>query len=142
MAKPATEQEPARGSLDRAAFEALLKARGIALSTEEAESVFGLASWLNEGVAHLAEQFPMPAADQGDLADLSIAEVGMRLRNGQLTSVALIRAVLARIAERDKDYLSFYVVDAERALQAAHRADAELAAGRDRGPLHGIPVGI
>lgn len=142
MAKPATEQEPAPGSLDRAAFEALLKARGIALSTEEAESVFGLASWLNEGVAHLAEQFPMPAADQGDLADLSIAEVGMRLRNGQLTSVALIRAVLARIAERDKDYLSFYVVDAERALEAAHRADAELAAGRDRGPLHGIPVGI
>ena len=60
MAKPATEQEPAPGSLDRAAFEALLKARGIALSTEEAESVFGLASWLNEGVAHLDTHHQVP----------------------------------------------------------------------------------
>jgi Asp-tRNA(Asn)/Glu-tRNA(Gln) amidotransferase A subunit family amidase len=50
--------------------------------------------------------------------------------------------MLARIEERDKDYRSFYVVMAERALDDARRADAELVAGKDRGHLHGIPIGI
>ncbi|UJW87781.1 amidase [Devosia sp. SL43] len=64
------------------------------------------------------------------------------LRDGRLTSVALVQAHLNRIEQRDSAYLSFYVVTGERALADAARADAELAAGQDRGPLHGIPVGI
>jgi Asp-tRNA(Asn)/Glu-tRNA(Gln) amidotransferase A subunit family amidase len=130
------------GNLDRAAFDATLKQRGIALNREEADSVFALATWLSDGVAGLGDAFPTEARQTTDVADLSISEVGRRLRTGQLTSLALVQAVLARITERDGDYLSFYVVDAERALDAARRADAELAGGHDRGPLHGIPVGI
>jgi aspartyl-tRNA(Asn)/glutamyl-tRNA(Gln) amidotransferase subunit A len=134
--------EKPEGGLSREEFAARLKAQGLVLSREEADSVYGLANWLNEGVAGLGEAFPAEEVGDSDAADLSIIEAGRRLRDGSLTSLALTRAVLARIAERDKDYLSFYVVMAERALDGARQADAELAAGKDRGPLHGIPVGI
>jgi Asp-tRNA(Asn)/Glu-tRNA(Gln) amidotransferase A subunit family amidase len=136
---PVDAPEP---GLSRDDFAARLKAQGILLSKEETESVYGLANWLNEGVAGLADAFPAEPEATSDAADLSIIAAGRRLRDGSLTSLALTRAVLARIAERDVDYLSFYVVMSERALDAARRADAELASGKDRGPLHGIPVGI
>ena len=136
---PVDAPEP---GLSRDDFAARLKAQGILLSKEETESVYGLANWLNEGVAGLADAFPAEPEATSDAADLSIIAAGRRLRDGSLTSLALTRAVLARIAERDVDYLSFYVVMSECALDAARRADAELASGKDRGPLHGIPVGI
>lgn len=141
MAMSKTKDVPETG-LSRRDFAARLKAQGIVLSKDEAESVYGLANWLNEGVAGLAEKFPAEPESATDAADLSIIDAGRKLRDGSLTSLALTRAVLARIAERDGDYLSFYVVMAERALDDARRADAELTAGKDRGPLHGIPVGI
>ena len=142
MAEPATPPELHPGALDRQTFETSLAAHGIALSQEESDGVFALARWLSDGVAGLAETFPPEGVTGGDAADLPIAEVGRRLRDGSLTAIALLEAVLARIAEREPAYLSFYVVDATRAREAARRADAELATGRDRGPLHGIPVGI
>nr|WP_295883657.1 amidase [uncultured Devosia sp.] len=74
--------------------------------------------------------------------DLSLLEQGRMLRDGRLTSVALAEAHLDRIARRDGAYRAFYVVATERALAEAARADAELAVGQDRGPLHGIPIGI
>lgn len=141
MAK-AMEVDKPEGGLSREDFAARLKAQGIVLNREEADSVYGLASWLSEGVAGLADKFPAEDVATTDAADLTIIDAGRKLRDGSLTSLALTRAVLARIAERDKDYRSFYVVMAERALDAARQADAELAAGKDRGPLHGIPVGI
>ena len=142
MSKAKPEARSDANGLDRAQFESDLAARGITLSREESENVFALATWLNEGVSGLEETFPARPAASGEPADLSIGQAGELLRNGQLTSVDLVEAVLARIGERDPDYLSFYVVDADRALNAARRADAELSAGLDRGPLHGIPVGI
>ena len=75
--------------------------------------------------------------------DLPIAEAGRRLRDGRLTSLALTLAHLARrIDELNPTYNAFYVVLTERALDDARRADAELAAGQDRGPLHGIPIAL
>lgn len=140
MATPIANTRADGDGLDRATFDTALAARGIKLDRDEADSVFALARWLSEGVAALDDT---AAVDETRAAaDLPIGEAGKRLRSGQLTSVDLVRAALARIAERDRDYRSFYVVDAERALAAARRADAELAAGHDRGPLHGIPVGI
>ena len=129
-------------SLSRAEFEASLKAHGVALSLDESDSVYKLAAWLSDGVAALGETLPDEAGSAADALDLTIFEAGKRLRDGSLTSLALTRAHLARIAERDPAYLAFYVVTAEGALADARRADAELAAGTDRGPLHGIPVGL
>lgn len=141
MTKASPIDEP-KGVLSREHFAQRLKAQGLVLSREESDSAYSLANWLNEGIADLSNAFPGEAAPSDDLADLSIAEAGRRLRDGSLTSLALTRTVLARIDERDGDYLSFYVVLADQALDAARQADAELAAGRDRGPLHGIPIGI
>lgn len=75
-------------------------------------------------------------------ADLSIPQAGKRLRDGTLTAVALNEAHLDRIATRDETYKAFVIVTAERALDDAERADRELAGGRDRGPLHGIPIAL
>jgi aspartyl-tRNA(Asn)/glutamyl-tRNA(Gln) amidotransferase subunit A len=141
MANPMPVEKP-EGSLSRDDFAARLKAQGIVLSKDETDSVYGLANWLNEGVAGLADTFPAKPEIPTNAADLSILEAAAKLRSGSLTSLTLTRAVLARIAERDADYLSFHLVMSERALDAARRADVELAAGVDRGPLHGIPVGI
>ena len=49
---------------------------------------------------------------------------------------------LDRIAGLDSTYNAFITVTAERALQDAARADAELKRGIDRGPLHGIPYAV
>src|SRR3954469_13631466 len=100
----------------RATFAARVSSHGLKLSATEAESVFKLASWLNDGVAGLGDALPgtVLAADHG-LLDLSFFEQGLRLRDGPLTSVALVRAHLHRIEARDGAYRSFYVVSAERA---------------------------
>ena len=71
--------------------------------------------------------------------DWPLPELGRRLRDGRLTSRALTDAHLARIAARDPDIGAFVHVCADRARTLAGRADAELAAGTDRGPLHGVP---
>jgi aspartyl-tRNA(Asn)/glutamyl-tRNA(Gln) amidotransferase subunit A len=70
----------------------------------------------------------------------SIDEAGQRLRNGTLSVEALTGAYLRRIDALQPSINAFITVTAEHALEAARRLDAELQAGRDRGPLHGIPV--
>ena len=74
--------------------------------------------------------------------DLSIIDAAAKLRDGSLTSVALTEASLDRIAERDAVYRAFVALDAERALEASAAADREIQAGKDRGPLHGIPIAV
>jgi len=54
----------------------------------------------------------------------------------------LLEACLARIDRHDARIRAWVVVDRGRARQQAERADAERKAGLDRGPLHGIPVGV
>lgn len=76
------------------------------------------------------------------LHELSVAEIGSALRSGRLSSVALTQSLLTRIAELDPALHAFITLTAERALADAARADQELAAGRDRGPLHGVPYGL
>lgn len=122
-----------------ATFAAALERSGLALSAEESAGLRQLAAWMHDG---LAQGLPEGAGAAETALDLPIVEQGARLRDGRLTSVHLVEASLSRIAARDPAYRSFYRVLGETALQEAARADADLAAGRDRGPLHGIPVGI
>jgi aspartyl-tRNA(Asn)/glutamyl-tRNA(Gln) amidotransferase subunit A len=72
---------------------------------------------------------------------LTIEEAQAALRAGDVTSSELTEAALARVAELDERVGAFLEVNAAAHEQAA-RADAELAAGTDRGPLHGIPFGL
>lgn len=77
-----------------------------------------------------------------DLDRSSIAELGAALRTGRLSSAELTEHTLARIDAVDPEVHSFILVTAARARADAQRADAELAAGTDRGPLHGIPYAL
>jgi aspartyl-tRNA(Asn)/glutamyl-tRNA(Gln) amidotransferase subunit A len=76
------------------------------------------------------------------LHELSIAQAGQALRAGTLSSAALTEHALARIAALDPLLHAFVLVTRERALADAERADRELAAGIDKGPMHGIPYGM
>ena len=73
---------------------------------------------------------------------LSIPALGARYRDRSLSPVAITRQALDRIAALDGTLNSFITVCADAGLAQAATAERELAAGRDRGPLHGVPVAI
>ncbi|MGI4793032.1 MAG: amidase [Janthinobacterium lividum] len=64
------------------------------------------------------------------------------MRSGTVTSEALTEAALTRIARIDSSIDSFIVVTAERARADGASADADFAAGVDRGPMQGIPYAL
>lgn len=76
------------------------------------------------------------------LAFSAIAGLGAALRRHDATPRQAVEACLAQIAAHDGGLNAFSTVMADRARAAADRAGAELAAGIDRGPLHGVPVAI
>ena len=75
--------------------------------------------------------------DPGRVATLSAA-----IGAGRLTSAELVERCLARIAEAEGAVQAWAVVAADAARTAAAALDAQARAGRLRGPLHGIPVGV
>lgn len=75
-------------------------------------------------------------------SDLSIAQAGKALRSGTVTSRQLTEEALARISALDPLLDAFVLVTGERAMADAEKADADLAAGRDHGPMHGIPYAL
>jgi aspartyl-tRNA(Asn)/glutamyl-tRNA(Gln) amidotransferase subunit A len=77
-----------------------------------------------------------------EVAFLTIAEQSRALGARQLSAVELTRASLERIERWDPLLRAWITVAADRAIEAARAADRELAAGRSRGPLHGIPYGV
>jgi aspartyl-tRNA(Asn)/glutamyl-tRNA(Gln) amidotransferase subunit A len=77
-----------------------------------------------------------------DTAFAGIRALGAGYRDGSLDPVAVVEAALARIARLEPTLNAFADPMAEQALAEARQRAAELAAGHDRGPLHGIPVAI
>ncbi|HYC81567.1 MAG TPA: amidase [Solirubrobacterales bacterium] len=72
----------------------------------------------------------------------TIAETASALRDGSITSVEVVERGIARAQALDAELGVFINRFDEQALEAAAKADEELAAGVDHGPLHGIPLGI
>ena len=72
----------------------------------------------------------------------TIAAASQQIAAGELSPVALTEAALARAGTLNDTLAAFIEVTAERALAAARRAEREIAGGRRRGPLHGIPYGL
>ena len=77
-----------------------------------------------------------------DLSTLSVEEFGRRLRAREVTARQVTDACLARIDADNSRLNAFILVMADAARAQARAADEELAAGRDRGALHGVPVSI
>src|SRR5215510_6160518 len=77
-----------------------------------------------------------------ELAALGASEAADAVRTGAVSPVALVEACLARIEALDGALEAWAHVDAEGAFATARERDAEARAGRLRGPLHGVPVGV
>jgi Asp-tRNA(Asn)/Glu-tRNA(Gln) amidotransferase A subunit family amidase len=84
---------------------------------------------------------PLPARDE-DIAFATVAELSRWIERRLLTSERLTRIYLARIARHDPALRCVITLTTEHALARAKRADREIAAGKYRGPLHGIPYGV
>ena len=86
-------------------------------------------------------EIPAYNGDPTSLAFASAADLSRLIHAKKVTSRELTNMYLARLKQHDPALLCVINLTEERALEQAKRADAELAAGKDRGPLHGIPYG-
>jgi Asp-tRNA(Asn)/Glu-tRNA(Gln) amidotransferase A subunit family amidase len=113
-----------------------------------------LAAW-GETVAPAAEEsgqagtslptgtlFGAPEEDSGssDVRYAGIVEISRMLKRREISSVELTHQAIERISDRDPTLNAFQAVLSEHALNAAKRADQELEAGIELGPLHGVPI--
>ena len=74
--------------------------------------------------------------------ELTVAQAARAIAAGELTSVELAESCLAQIEALDERLLAWVYVDREAVLADARAADADAAAGRPLGPLHGVPIGL
>jgi amidase len=72
----------------------------------------------------------------------SLADVATLIAARELTSIDVTQQLLARIAAVDGRLQSYVTVMTDHAIASAVRADAEIRAGRNRGPLHGVPIAV
>jgi Asp-tRNA(Asn)/Glu-tRNA(Gln) amidotransferase A subunit family amidase len=84
---------------------------------------------------------PLPASD-ADIAFSPVTQLSRWIEQRRLTSERLTNIYLERIARFDPKLRCVITVPGERAIAQARKADAEIAAGKYRGPLHGIPYGV
>jgi len=77
-----------------------------------------------------------------ELAWLDLAEASRLVQKRAVSPVELTRACLERIERLDPILKAFITVAAESALQEARQAEAEIAKGNWKGPLHGIPLAV
>lgn len=74
--------------------------------------------------------------------ELTVAEAAEAVGSRRLSPVELVDSTLERIARVEPHLNAFTTVTADRARDAARRAETEIARGTHRGPLHGVPVGL
>jgi len=100
------------------------------------------ASPSSPGSSAMAADAPAAAPPPFELEEATVQQLQDWMRSGRYTSRTLVEAYLARIAEVDRQgpTLRSVIETNPDALRIAGEMDAERAAGRVRGPLHGIPV--
>ena len=84
---------------------------------------------------------PLPATD-ADIAYAPVTQLARWIETRRLTSTRLTQIYLERIQRYDERLRSVITVTRDAALAQAKQADNEIASGRYRGPLHGIPYGV
>lgn len=85
---------------------------------------------------------PPARAQTTDLTELTLEESARLIRTRALSPVDLTKAYLARIEQLNPRINAYITVTAARALEQARAMEAEVARGRWRGPLHGIPIAL
>jgi Asp-tRNA(Asn)/Glu-tRNA(Gln) amidotransferase A subunit family amidase len=84
---------------------------------------------------------PLPKRDE-DIAFAPVTSLSRWIESKALSSERLTKIYLDRLRRYDPQLKCVITLTPELALEQARRADAEIAAGRYRGPLHGIPWGV
>jgi len=92
-------------------------------------------------VRSAASPGPLPARDE-DIAFALVTALSRWIETRALTSERLTRIYLERMTRLDPKLRCVITATPDLALEQARRADAEIAAGKYRGPLHGIPFGV
>jgi amidase len=77
-----------------------------------------------------------------DVHDLELTELSDRIEAREISPMAVTRALLDRITSLDGTLHSYALVMPDVALAQAEVAEAEIAVGRYRGPLHGVPIAV
>ncbi len=80
--------------------------------------------------------------NQNDLAYYSILQLASLIKNKKLTSVALTQFFINRLKKFDDSLHCVVSYTEDLAMEQARQADKEIATGKYRGPLHGIPYGL
>jgi len=88
-----------------------------------------------------SDAVPLPTSD-ADIAFAPVTQLSRWIEQRKLTSERLTTIYLHRIEQFDPKLRCIITVTKDFALSQAKKADAEIAAGRYRGPLHGIPFGV
>jgi Asp-tRNA(Asn)/Glu-tRNA(Gln) amidotransferase A subunit family amidase len=88
-----------------------------------------------------AEASPLPSSDDA-IAFAPVTQLSRWIESRKLTSERLANIYLSRIERLDPKIRSIITLTRDHALERAKAADAEIAAGKYRGPLHGIPYGV
>lgn len=96
--------------------------------------------WLDEDSGGIMSVADAPARIE-DLAFTTVSDLSLLLQSHKITSLALTQMYLARLKRYDPKLHFVITLTEDRALAQAKAADAEIAAGKYRGPLHGIPWG-
>jgi Asp-tRNA(Asn)/Glu-tRNA(Gln) amidotransferase A subunit family amidase len=91
-------------------------------------------------VRSAAKDVPLPTSDE-DIAFAPVTQLARWIETKQITSERLTGIYLDRLEKHTKELHCVITLTREHALKQARAADAEIAAGRYRGPLHGIPWG-
>ena len=72
----------------------------------------------------------------------SITELSKQLQSKRVSPVEVTKEMFDRIGDLDSRYKSYATLMADHAMDAARRAEQEIAAGHYKGPLHGVPVAV
>ena len=77
-----------------------------------------------------------------DILHASIAQIAAQIRKGEFSPVELIEMTLGAIDQYEPQLNAFITVFHEESLQSARNVETEIRAGKDLGPLHGIPIAL
>jgi len=77
-----------------------------------------------------------------ELVFLSATKLASKIREKQISPVEVVKAYLDRITVVDPKLNAYITVLADEALVAAHEAETDIMSGLNKGPLHGVPIGV
>jgi len=133
----------------QAGLETLSKIRGVAFANQDAPALQFNPKLPREKIksqknavtlgGNYSAAFP---GSEDDIAFAGVGQQGVWLRQKKISSSALADIYLKRIEKFDRKLSAFITVTPDFAREQASKADDEMAKGRDRGPLHGIPCAL